>query len=347
MSVNGGHYTASCRNRVSGRWYEFSDQLISLEDEQTVLQKEPYLLFYQKVQNPAILQEDEAALQSKGHQQSASSSSPPGPFSHSGTDSHSLGLPLWWYLKWKYCSHPGPICPHDLVCPHGRLKPFKGRFDPQHFISLSSEAMDYLQDKYGPFPEWEATSSLRQEAGKGHSEEQEGQGLPPLLIFRDYDKAMRRSLSRRLVETEPCKTCDQAHRALADLQLQEREEVQRLDAAEEKDTLTEWYLVDAIWLQDWKKYITSDPREDLDSPFPSPGPIANHRLIDSKTKAPLPNKKKATHYRGLNSQVWSYLQKTYGGGPEIRRTTVDLYEEGDSAQEEEEEDGEEEEKDNI
>jgi hypothetical protein len=57
-----------------------------------------------------------------------------------------------------------------------------------------------------------------------------------------------------------------------------------------------------------------------------PGPIANHKLL-RKSGEPLPNLKRIRQYRGINSKVWNFLFGIYGGGPAIRRKTLDLYDE--------------------
>lgn len=44
-----------------------------------------------------------------------------------------------------------------------------------------------------------------------------------------------------------------------------------------------WYLVDAQWLAAWRRFANSSTAEDHDPP----GPISNHRLIDSKTREPI------------------------------------------------------------
>jgi len=55
-----------------------------------------------------------------------------------------------------------------------------------------------------------------------------------------------------------------------------------------------------------------------------PGPIDNARLLD-KNADPLPNQRPIIHYRGVNVRVWRFLHDKYGGGPELRRRTIDLY----------------------
>jgi len=59
--LQGGHYTATCRNPTDGQWYSFDDMHTSKVEEAEVVNNNAYILFYQK--------------QIKGGSQSSSSSS--------------------------------------------------------------------------------------------------------------------------------------------------------------------------------------------------------------------------------------------------------------------------------
>ena len=51
-SLNGGHYTAFCKNPIAGKWYEFDDSQVSkvgnspAEVQEGVCTKAAYVLFY-------------------------------------------------------------------------------------------------------------------------------------------------------------------------------------------------------------------------------------------------------------------------------------------------------------
>jgi len=48
-STNSGHYFSYCKNMINNRWYECNDEHIgAMTNESQVLNKEAYLLFYQK-----------------------------------------------------------------------------------------------------------------------------------------------------------------------------------------------------------------------------------------------------------------------------------------------------------
>lgn len=72
-----------------------------------------------------------------------------------------------------------------------------------------------------------------------------------------------------------------------------------------------WYIVDINWLEAWRRFIQgrSEP----------PGLIDNSRLVSREELTPVKD------YRGVNSAVWMFWHQRYGGGPVVRRRTLDLY----------------------
>ena len=47
-SLSGGHYTASCRSEVDGKWAYFNDSRVSKLSSGEVVDKSAYLLFYKR-----------------------------------------------------------------------------------------------------------------------------------------------------------------------------------------------------------------------------------------------------------------------------------------------------------
>ena len=47
-SLNGGHYTATCLNEVTGHWYSYNDSSVSNKHENEVVSNSAYLLFYRR-----------------------------------------------------------------------------------------------------------------------------------------------------------------------------------------------------------------------------------------------------------------------------------------------------------
>ncbi|WWC91950.1 uncharacterized protein L201_006902 [Kwoniella dendrophila CBS 6074] len=46
--MGGGHYTAFCRNRIDGQWYNYDDSRVSKADVESVQSRAAYLLFYRR-----------------------------------------------------------------------------------------------------------------------------------------------------------------------------------------------------------------------------------------------------------------------------------------------------------
>mmetsp|Transcript_54610 Transcript_54610/g.127698 ORF Transcript_54610/g.127698 Transcript_54610/m.127698 type:complete len:251 (+) Transcript_54610:64-816(+) len=90
-----------------------------------------------------------------------------------------------------------------------------------------------------------------------------------------------------------------------------------------------FYLIDALWLQDWRRYVSNCTGAER-----RPGPISNNRLVNvNKTVGhegtrkfhPRKHLKAGQDYRGVCGEVWRMLQQKYGGGPAITSPFVDLY----------------------
>ena len=48
-SLNGGHYTATCLNQATGKWYYFNDSSVSpVDDNRMIISSAAYLLFYRQ-----------------------------------------------------------------------------------------------------------------------------------------------------------------------------------------------------------------------------------------------------------------------------------------------------------
>ncbi|KAA6373170.1 MAG: hypothetical protein EZS28_031304 [Streblomastix strix] len=78
-----------------------------------------------------------------------------------------------------------------------------------------------------------------------------------------------------------------------------------------------WFMLDQKWINRWKNFTQTDSLE-------LPGPITNQNLLKPDGINPISG---LTHknYRGINKELWYFLVKIYGGGPEIQRKTVDIY----------------------
>lgn len=129
-----------------------------------------------------------------------------------------------------------------------------------------------------------------------------------------------------LRDVSPCAACLQEAAALDVRRKREKSEIIAVDTTrlpEGSDSV--WFLMSEWWLTRWRNFINNGGIHDgTGRGCLPPGPIDNARLV-SKDGTPLPNTRSAIHYRGVNQVVWTYLHGIYGGGPELRRKTIDIY----------------------
>jgi hypothetical protein len=85
-----------------------------------------------------------------------------------------------------------------------------------------------------------------------------------------------------------------------------------------------WYLVDALWVNKWKRYVRADHVTDI-SDVSSPGRISNARLFDKDNPSRIRDKLKLkVDYIGVNARVWWLFMHVHGGGPVICREELDI-----------------------
>jgi len=125
-------------------------------------------------------------------------------------------------------------------------------------------------------------------------------------------------------ELELCTKCQTYLRAYNDRKQAEYDLVTKYDT---KDTGEGkyWYLVDAVWVNKWKRYVRADHVTEIGE-MSAPGPIANDRLL-TKDNPPRPrnNLRIRIDYIGVNARVWWLFMHVHGGGPSICREDLDIY----------------------
>lgn len=55
-SLNGGHYTATCKNSIDGKWYYFNDSSVSgggSDSSTRIMADAAYVLFYRRRDDPS------------------------------------------------------------------------------------------------------------------------------------------------------------------------------------------------------------------------------------------------------------------------------------------------------
>jgi hypothetical protein len=123
---------------------------------------------------------------------------------------------------------------------------------------------------------------------------------------------------------ELCSKCQTYIRAYNERKQAEFDLVSKYDTKDTGDG-NYWYLVDALWVNKWKRYVRGDHVTDI-ADVSAPGAIANERLFDKDTPGvPRKGLRLRIDYIGVNARVWWLFMHVHGGGPSICREELDIY----------------------
>jgi len=122
-----------------------------------------------------------------------------------------------------------------------------------------------------------------------------------------------------------CPKCQRHIRAYNERKQAEYDLVSKYDTKDTGDGKG-WYLVDAVWVNKWKRYVRGEEVDDIAS-MSMPGPVSNARLFD-KNDALRQNLRLKIDYIGVNARVWWLFMHVHGGGPAICREDLDIYSAG-------------------
>jgi ubiquitin carboxyl-terminal hydrolase 20/33 len=208
-----------------------------------------------------------------------------------------------WYNRLLTCGNPGPVDSFDIICPHGS-KLCKAFLDCLEIVCLldvrplNGLSGSILESVLQAVPKKLASELV------GHFGELGGVGV--------------------LESPIECSLCIEEAEALRKRRRREEVDVMSLDSS----SISEgefWYLIDSSWLKLW---------QDFKSGGPPPGAISNNRLFRASSGGKSAEKLevrtnliRGEHYRGINEKVWNYLYNIYGGGPVLKRPSIDIYKE--------------------
>lgn len=137
-TVGGGHYTSFAKHELTGKWFEFDDQLVTEVSADVVQNCEAYVLFYRKsnpqmsvIRSQAMQLDDMAAEQASDIR---------------------FFVSRQWLNKFKTFAEPGPIDNWALLCPHGGLSPRKASIASRLVVALPQPLWDFLFKKFGGGP---------------------------------------------------------------------------------------------------------------------------------------------------------------------------------------------------
>jgi hypothetical protein len=92
------------------------------------------------------------------------------------------------------------------------------------------------------------------------------------------------------------------------------------------DEIKYYCIISKSWLETWKRFCLSGQYEDIEYPYPLPGPINNFDLLVAGSSSDIkPNLVLEQDYCALSPGVWNVLHDIYGGGPVLCREDVNIY----------------------
>jgi hypothetical protein len=92
------------------------------------------------------------------------------------------------------------------------------------------------------------------------------------------------------------------------------------------DEISYYCIISKPWLEAWKKFGLAGKFEDIEYPFPPPGPINNFELLVPGSSSDIkPQLVLDQDYCVVSPGVWDVLHDIYGGGPLLQREDVDVY----------------------
>lgn len=137
-TVGGGHYTSFAKHELTGKWFEFDDQLVTEVSAEVVQNCEAYVLFYRK-SNPqmSVIRSQAMQLDDMGAEQASDIR---------------FFVSRQWLNKFKTFAEPGPIDNWALLCPHGGLSPRKASIASRLVVALPQPLWEFLFKKFGGGP---------------------------------------------------------------------------------------------------------------------------------------------------------------------------------------------------
>lgn len=137
-TVGGGHYTSFARHELTGKWFEFDDQLVTEVTPEIVQNCQAYVLFYRK-SNPKM-----SII--RAHAKELADSNPIQP------SDLKFYVSRQWINRFNTFAEPGPIDNYSILCPHGGLPPCKAALSSHLVVPLQQPLWDFLYKQFGGGP---------------------------------------------------------------------------------------------------------------------------------------------------------------------------------------------------
>jgi len=304
-SMGGGHYISYCQHkRKPQEWYEFDDLQVSTVSPEQVERAEPYVLFYQRQPTRGIkldrqtFKTDQRKMEASIRQYLMGSSKAAGddPAQAAAEEMRHQGA----IIRNLYRNPPAEL---DVV------------FVSKHwYVRLTTMSQPGPIDNYEYLCPHKLLGCYSPEMA----------AEPFIPISKDLFNSLTRKYGGgpAIPALEICKKCQAHLHAFNDRKQAEYDLVSKYDTKDTGDGKG-WYLVDALWVNKWKRYVKTEHVTDIRD-MCAPGPVSNERLFD-KNGAIKDKLKIRIDYIGVNGRVWWLFQHVHGGGPAICREDLDIF----------------------
>jgi len=286
-SMGGGHYIAYCQHKRKAQdWYEFDDVQVNPVMPEQVERAEPYVLFYQRVPSRAAKHDRQTFKNDMRATQERIN---------------------------QYLMHSASRCRRNLYrSPPAELD--------MAFVSKHWYVRLTTMSRPGPLDNKEY---LGPHGKLGYSSEE---------FASEAFLPISRSLSKNLIsiygggpEITSLENCPLCQRHISAYNLRRAKEYELVQAYDTKDTGDGqcWYLVDTGWVEEWKKYVKSEPITAYWD-MCGPGPVRNERLFEKDNPTKLKSSLRLKiDYIGVNGCVWWLFMHVHGGGPAVVRNDLE------------------------
>ena len=138
--ADSGHYIATCKSQVNGRWYEFDDEFVtSIGSTEQLQSNDAYLLFYARRPAQMDVERRTKALKLLRAPRVG--------------DSDRIYLSRYWAMKFETMAQPGPLDNYSFACEHGGVAMPALRDVRDRVIVLPISVLKELEGLYhGSYP---------------------------------------------------------------------------------------------------------------------------------------------------------------------------------------------------
>mmetsp|Transcript_93927 Transcript_93927/g.242689 ORF Transcript_93927/g.242689 Transcript_93927/m.242689 type:complete len:1098 (-) Transcript_93927:450-3743(-) len=319
-SMGGGHYISYCQHKQKPQeWYEFDDLQVSKVSAEQVERAEPYVLFYQRLPSRGMrhdrqtFKSDHRRVQALIRQYLLSHpsvpSAPGGMPAPKLEDNQSVAQSVDGEMRLH-----GPALRNLYRSPPAELDIC---FVTKHwYVRLTSMSHPGEIDNF----EYLCPHQLL----GASSAEMASEPFIPISRSLFQSLMQRYGGGPAIGALEVCPKCQIHLSAYNDRKQAEFDLVSKYDTKDTGDGKG-WYLVDALWVNKWKRYVRAEHVTDIRD-MCAPGPISNPRLFDKdQPGVPRKNLRLRIDYIGVNARVWWLFMHVHGGGPAICREELDVY----------------------